>query len=224
MLSCGVSPVLNPECLQRFLHEHQVLEVAGFSPQRHTELCTGQRTCRAAPPHSHLDLLQFRRGWGLRFFFINCVPSFVYNIQFCLCVASCSDKKLFFGSLKSGRERGSTCETRTMPVWGTGSCSLSTTRRGGRMCLFGVNFVKKADKWALAQHFVGFGVLLSDPGLSAFIQNCVHLYPKCPIGKKHYLAVSAFNLSCALVPFKKWLIKCGKHTELWLSLLGYFGL
>lgn len=93
------------------------------------------------------------------------------------------------------------------------------------MCLFEVYFVKKADEWIMAQYYVGFGVLLSDPGLSAFIQNCVGIWIlNAQLEKTLLGSLTAFKPSCALVPFKKWLIKCGKHNELWLSLLGYFGL
>lgn len=76
----------------------------------------------------------------------------------------------------------------------------------------------------MAQHYVGLGVLFLDSGLSAFIQNCVWICILNAQFEKTLLdCLSVSKLSCH-VPFKKLLIKCGKHSELWLSLLGYFGL
>lgn len=43
VLSYGVLLVLIPECLQRFLHEPQVLKVAGFTLQRHVMSCAHDR-------------------------------------------------------------------------------------------------------------------------------------------------------------------------------------
>lgn len=56
-----------------------------LSSKTHNELCTCQKTCKPALLHSHFDLFQFRREWGLRFFFINCVPSF-FTTSSCACM------------------------------------------------------------------------------------------------------------------------------------------
>lgn len=67
VLSCGVSLVLNPECLQRFLHEHQVLEVAGFSLQRHTVSCAQARGPAGLLPFTLTWICcssEGNEGWG----------------------------------------------------------------------------------------------------------------------------------------------------------------
>lgn len=66
----------------------------------------------------------------------------------------------------------------------------------------------------MARYFVGFGVLLLDTGLSAFVQNGVWIcHLNAEIEKTLLDSLTVFNLSCH-VPFKKQLIKCGKHNEM----------
>lgn len=91
VLSYGVLLVLNPECLWRFLHERQVLKVAGFTLQRHIMSCT--EDLQACSPSFSLWFVTLQKGMRVEVFFMNCAIVF-YNIQLCFYVASCNGKKL----------------------------------------------------------------------------------------------------------------------------------
>lgn len=135
VLIYGILLVLNHGCVQSFLHEYQVLKVAGFYLQRHSnELSAWRNTWQPSLFRSFsFWFVTVWKGVRVEVFLYKLYAVIFYEVQLWFCVASCNGEKLWFASLKhslGGNERGSTCKLRTIDVWCTGSYPLSAHQAG----------------------------------------------------------------------------------------------